>query len=85
MFGALGRAMVRWRWVVLAAWLVLVVAGAAFGGQVFDRLVSTDNLRPDAESQLADQRVQELKPEGEKVVAVIRDRDIYDPPLVENV
>ncbi|MEV0713414.1 MMPL family transporter [Asanoa sp. NPDC050611] len=85
MFAALGRAMVRWRWSVLAAWLVLVIAGVAFGGQVFDRLTTTDNLRPDAESQRADRRVQELKPEGEKVVAVIRDRDIYDPPLVENV
>ena len=85
MFGALGRAMVRWRWPVLAVWLVLVIAGAAFGGKVFDRLATTDNLRPDAESQQADQRVQQLKPEGEKVVAVIRDRDIYDPPLVENV
>ncbi|GIF70402.1 putative membrane protein [Asanoa ishikariensis] len=85
MFGALGRAMARWRWAVLAGWLVLVVVGAAFGGQVFDRLASTDNLRPDSESQQADRRVQELKPEGDKVVAVIRDRDIYDPPLVENV
>jgi RND superfamily putative drug exporter len=85
MFGALGRAMVRWRWPVLAVWLVLLIAGAAFGGKVFDRLATTDNLRPDAESQQADQRVQQLKPEGEKVVAVIRDRDIYDPPLVENV
>ncbi|GAA1849616.1 MMPL family transporter [Asanoa iriomotensis] len=85
MFAALGRAMVRWRWAVLGGWLVLVVAGVAFGGQVFDRLATTDNLRPDAESQQADRRVQELKPEGEKVIAVIRDRDIYDPPLVENV
>ncbi|GIF77473.1 putative membrane protein [Asanoa siamensis] len=70
---------------MLAGWLVLVIAGGAFGGQVFDRLATTDNLRPDAESQRADQRVQQLKPEGEKVVAVIRERDIYDPPLVENV
>jgi RND superfamily putative drug exporter len=52
---------------------------------VFDRMVATDNLRPDAESQQADRRVQELRPEGEKVLAVVRDRDIYDPPLVENV
>ena len=49
MFAALGRAMVRWRWAVLASWLVLVIAGSAFGGQVFDRLVATDNLRPDSE------------------------------------
>ena len=85
MFAAVGRAMVRWRWPVLGVWLVLVLAGGVFGGQVFDRLASTDNLRADAESQLAERRVQELKPEGEKVIAVIRDRDIYDPPLVENV
>lgn len=85
MFAALGRSMWRWRWPVLGAWLILVLAGAALGGSVFDRLSSTDNLRSDAESQVAQARVDQLLPEGPMVVAVVRDRDPYDPPLVESV
>jgi putative drug exporter of the RND superfamily len=85
MFAALGRSMFRWRWPVLGAWLVLILAGTILGGSVFDRLASTGNLRPDAESQLAKARVDQLLPEGPIVVAVVRDRDPYDPPLVENV
>ncbi|MBF9134057.1 MMPL family transporter [Plantactinospora sp. S1510] len=75
----------RWRWPVLIGWLGLVLAGVTLGGQVFDRLASTDNLRPDAESQQAQRRVDELLPEGPIVVAVLRDRDPYDPALVASV
>jgi len=85
MFAALGRAMWRWRWPVLVGWLGLVLAGATLGGQVFDRLADTDNLRPDAESEQAQQRVDELLPEGPIVVAVLGDRDPYDPALVASV
>ncbi|MBE1486186.1 MMPL family transporter [Plantactinospora soyae] len=85
MFPVLGRAMWRWRWPVLIGWLGLVLAGATLGGQVFDRLSSTDNLRPDAESEQAERRVDELLPEGPIVVAVVRDRDPYDPALVASV
>ena len=85
MFAVLGRAMVRWRWLVLGGWLVIAVLGVTFGGQVFDRLAQPENLRPDAESRIAERRVAELLPEGPLVVAVVRDRDPYDPPLVESV
>ncbi|MEO3746816.1 efflux RND transporter permease subunit [Plantactinospora sp. B5E13] len=85
MFGALGRSMWRWRWPVIVGWLGLVVAGALLGGPVFDRLVSTDNLRPDAESEQAQRRIDVLLPEGPVVVAVLRDRDPYDPGLVASV
>ncbi|MEV4627514.1 MMPL family transporter [Micromonospora sp. NPDC049523] len=85
MFAALGRSMWRWRWPVLGAWVVLVLAGATLGGQVFDRLSTTDNLRSDAESQVAQARIDQLLPEGPIMVAVVRDRDPYDPPLVESV
>jgi RND superfamily putative drug exporter len=85
MFPVLGRAMWRWRWPVLIGWLGLVLAGVTLGGQVFDRLASTDNLRPDAESEQAQRRVDELLPEGPIVVAVVRDRDPYDPALVASV
>ncbi|MEO3926353.1 MMPL family transporter [Micromonosporaceae bacterium B7E4] len=85
MFAAFGRSLWRWRWPVLVGWLGLVLAGATLGGQVFDRLVDTDNLRPDAESQRADRRVAALLPEGPVVVAIVRDRDPYDPALVASV
>ncbi|WP_422772442.1 MMPL family transporter [Plantactinospora sp. WMMC1484] len=85
MFAVFGRSMWRWRWPVLICWLGLTLAGATLGGQVFDRLVETDNLRPDAESQRADRRIAELLPEGPMVVAVVRDRDPYDPALVASV
>ncbi|MFY1674428.1 MMPL family transporter [Plantactinospora sp. WMMB334] len=85
MFAVFGRSMWRWRWPVLICWLGLTLAGAILGGQVFDRLVETDNLRPDAESQRADRRIAELLPEGPMVVAIVRDRDPYDPALVASV
>ncbi|RKR89221.1 RND superfamily putative drug exporter [Micromonospora pisi] len=85
MLAALGRSMWRGRWPVLGAWLILVIAGATLGGSVFDRLSSTDNLRPEVESQRAQARIDQLLPEGPLVVAVVRDRDPYDPPLVESV
>ncbi|AVT30956.1 hypothetical protein C6361_17350 [Plantactinospora sp. BC1] len=85
MFAGFGRWLWRWRWPVLVGWLGLVLAGATLGGQVFDRLVDTDNLRPDAESQRADRRIAELLPEGPTVVAIVRDRDPYDPALVTSV
>ena len=85
MFADLGRAMFRWRWPVLVGSLGLTIVGAVFGGQVFDRMAQPENLRVDAESRLAEQRVDQLLPEGPTLVAVVRDRDPYDPPLVESV
>jgi RND superfamily putative drug exporter len=70
---------------VLSAWLVLFAAGLVFGGQVFDRLTTTGSLRPDAESQLADRRVDQLRPEGPVVVAVVGGRDVYDQALVDDI
>ncbi|GAB2938522.1 MMPL family transporter [Micromonospora polyrhachis] len=85
MFAGIGRAMFRWRWPVLGGWLILTALGIVFGGQVFDRLGQPENLRADAESRIAERRIIELLPEGPLVVAVVRDRDPYDPPLVESV
>ncbi|MFG1995584.1 MMPL family transporter [Actinoplanes sp. NPDC048988] len=85
MLADLGRWCARRRWPVLGTWLVLIVAGLVLGGQVFDRLTTTDGLRPDAESQLADRRVGELQPEGPMIVAVVGGRDVYDPALVADV
>ena len=77
--------MCRWRWPVLGAWVLLVLAGAVLGGQVFDRLGAAESLASDAESQRADRRVDELLPSGPVIVAVVRGRDVYDPPLVDSV
>lgn len=82
---ALGRSCARRRWPILGAWLVLVAVGLVLGGQVFDRLTTADSLRPGAESQLADRRVDQLQPEGPMVVAVVRERDVYDQALVDDI
>ncbi|WP_345538864.1 MMPL family transporter [Phytohabitans rumicis] len=82
---ALGRSCARWRWPVLGAWLVLLTAGLVLGGQVFDRLTTTGSLRPDAGSQLADRRVDQLQPEGPLVIAVVGGRDMYDRALVDDI
>jgi RND superfamily putative drug exporter len=82
---ALGRWTYRRRRPVLAVWLGLVLAGAVTGGAVFDRLSTTDSVRPDAESQRAERRVDQLLPEGPTVVAVVAGRDVYDPGLVSSV
>jgi RND superfamily putative drug exporter len=70
---------------VLVVWLVLAVAGAGFGGRVFDRATDTAALRPDAESVRAQQRLDQLLPEGPVIVAVVGGRDVYDPGLVASV
>jgi putative drug exporter of the RND superfamily len=81
----LGRTCARRRWWVLGVWLVLTAAGLALGGQVFDRLATTGSLRADAESQVADRRVDRLQPEGPVVVAVVGAPDVYDQKLVADV
>ncbi|MEU4626170.1 MMPL family transporter [Actinoplanes sp. NPDC023801] len=85
MLAALGRTCARLRWPLLGTWLVLITAGLVLGGQVYDRLTTTGNLRPDAESQRAERRIDELQPEGPVVVAVVGGRDVYDPALVADV
>ncbi|WP_430780345.1 MMPL family transporter [Actinoplanes sp. G11-F43] len=82
---ALGRWCARRRRPVIGAWLVLLVAGLVLGGQVFDRLGTVDSLPPDAESQVADRRIDQLQPEGPVVVAVVAGRDVFDPALVADV
>ncbi|MFC4068823.1 MMPL family transporter, partial [Actinoplanes subglobosus] len=85
MLASLGRWCVHRRWQVLGAWLVLVLAGLVFGGQVFDRLAVTGSLRADAESQLAERRIDQVRPEGPMIVAVVGGREVFDPTLVASV
>jgi RND superfamily putative drug exporter len=84
-FDRLARLIVRRRRLVALIWLVALAAGAIFGGQVFDRLGETEGLRPDAESVVAEHRIEQLVPEGQLVIAVIDGRFVYDPELVADV
>jgi len=84
-FAWLGRFAYRRRWWVLAAWAVVLVAGIALGGQLFDRLRTVDGMRADAESVRADRQVKELISDGPIVFAVVGGRDVYDPGLVGSV
>jgi len=84
-FAKLGTIMYRRRWAVAGAWLAVLAAGLVFGGGLFDRLGNPENLRPDAESVLAQHRIDQLAPEGPLVIAVVEGRDVYDPGLVSNV
>ncbi len=73
----------RWRLPVIGVWTVVALVGAVIGGGVFDRTQSVDDLRGSVESARADARLNQLDPEGETVVAVLRGEDFYTPALVE--
>jgi len=85
MFARLGQAMARARWIVVGVWLAIAVVGGVVAGPVFDRLSTVDNLGPGAESMVAKRRIDQLVPEGPKIVAVIQDVGPYEPQLVTNV
>jgi RND superfamily putative drug exporter len=80
---SLGRWTADHRMLVLAGWAVIALAGAVFGGSVYDRTQPVDGLRPGAESSVAKARVERLSPEGERVVAVIAGRDFNATALVD--
>lgn len=84
MLASLGRRMSRHRLLVLGAWALLVVVGAALAGGLFDRTVSVDDAPPGTESLVAQQRLDALDPEGEVVTAVIRGEDFFAPTLRES-
>lgn len=85
MFASLGRFAYRWRWPVIALWVAVAATSLLVGGRLFDRLTTVDSLRPDAQSARANQRVHQLLPEGEVMIAVVAGRDLYDPALVNSV
>lgn len=73
------------RLISVLAWLIATIAGAVFGGQIFDRAATVDELGPTAESVRAEALLDEWKPEGPVILAVIKDVDPYDPALVASV
>ncbi len=66
-------------------WLVASVAGAMLGGQIFDRAATVDELGPSAESKRAEALLDQWKPEGPVILAVVKDIDPYDPAIVASV
>ncbi len=77
-----GRFAARRRGVVLVVWAVLLVAGAVLGGAVFDKTSDVDPAPPGSASALAAERLEELAPEGETVVAVLSGRDHFSADLI---
>ena len=80
MLAALGRTVCRRRFAVIAVWVVVALAGAVFGGSVYDRTQSIDTV-PTA----AQDRLDALSPEGERLVAVISGRDVGATALINSV
>jgi len=85
MFAKLGTLVDRHRWPVIGLWVAITVAGAVFGGALFDRLATTSTNRSDSESAVAQRRIDELAPKGSLVIAVIEGRDVYDGGLNASV
>jgi putative drug exporter of the RND superfamily len=69
---------------VVAAWAIVAVGGGVVGGGIYDRAQTVDELRPDAPSMRADQRLQQLMPEGPMVFAIVKDVDPYAPAVVSS-
>ena len=85
MLAALGRTVYVRRLTVIAVWVIVALAGAVFGGTVYDRTQSIDTLPAGAPAKVAQDRLDALAPEGERVVAVIAGRDVGAVELVNSV
>ncbi len=83
MLERLGRAAARWRFAILAAWAALALIGGVFGAGVYDRTETVDDAR--GQSARAQERLDELDPEGELVVAIISGKDYFARDLVDAV
>ena len=79
----LGRAGARWRFVILGVWAVVALAGGVFGAGVFDRTESVESGAR-ASRRALQERLDELAPDGETVVAVIGGEDFFTPALVKS-
>src|SRR5919106_74121 len=77
MFAALGRFTYRRRRVIAAAWLVVFVLGIAIGGQTFARVKAEMNGSSDAESMLANERLNDLGTRSPAVLGVIDGIDVH--------
>ncbi|MFI7547003.1 MMPL family transporter [Actinoplanes sp. NPDC049599] len=85
MLAATGRAVHRRRLPIIAGWVLVAVAGAVFGGTVYDHTQSIDPLPAGAPATVAQDRLDALAPEGERLVAVISGREVGAVALVNSV
>ncbi|GAB2583073.1 putative membrane protein [Paractinoplanes abujensis] len=85
MLAGLGRAMYVRRVVVVVVWAAVALAGAVFGGSVYDRTQSIDPLPADAPAAVAQDRLDTLAPEGERLVAVVSGREVGSIELITSV
>ncbi|AGZ41137.1 MMPL family transporter [Actinoplanes friuliensis] len=85
MLAALGRTVHDRRLLVIAVWVVVALAGAVFGGSVYDRTQTIDTLPEGAPATVAQDRLDKVSPEGERLVAVVSGRDVGATDLVNSV
>jgi RND superfamily putative drug exporter len=78
---ALGRQASRRRWTVLGAWAVLLVVGALFGSQVFQRLDSGMGNRQDVESARLERQLEPVGGVGADLVVLLDGQPVSDQRL----
>jgi RND superfamily putative drug exporter len=81
----LARWLVARRRPVVLAWAAVLVVGGGFGGKVFDHLGETSGMRPDAESVVAERRLERLADEGPEVFAFVDGTPATDQRLTDSV
>ena len=79
MFQRLGRFAHRRRYWIVAGWIGVIVAAAAAGGPLFDRLATVSSVSADAESTRAQARIEELIADGPTIFAVVEGMEAYSP------
>lgn len=84
MLAAPGSTIVRFRKTIVVVWGILAVLGIVVGGGVFGSTTSVPDAPPGSESLRLDERLHDLAPEGETVVAVISGADFFDPSIRES-
>lgn len=72
----------RRRRMVLAAWGVLVALGVVLGGSVFDR-AQEPPAQADLESTVVESRLDQVDPEGEQIVVVLRGYEALAVAMVD--
>ena len=81
----LARSCHRYRWLVVAGWLAVVVAGAVAAPALFGRLTAQVGVVDASESAQAGRALFDATPSGAEVVAVVDGRPASDPGLRDSV
>jgi putative drug exporter of the RND superfamily len=79
MFARLGRFTYRRRRLVMVAWAVLFVAGMALSGPTMTRLATDMNGSDRFESAEVQRRLEEIRPNGGTIAAVVDGQPVDDP------